>query len=173
MAYLFDNPLRKLLHNPETILGPYLKQGMTALDVGCGMGYFSLGMARLVGDSGKVFSVDLQPEMLRIVEKRARRKGLAERIQTALTDGNSLGFEGSVDFALCFWMVHEVPDQKSLFEQLRSALAPGGHLFVAEPGMRHVTNEEMNESVRIAEEAGLTEIARPVVRISSAVVFKK
>jgi ubiquinone/menaquinone biosynthesis C-methylase UbiE len=173
MAYTFDNPLRKLLHDSSRILGPYVRQGMTVLDLGCGMGYFSLGMARLVGESGKVFSVDMQPEMLRIVEKRARRKGLFNRIETVLTDGISLQLGVAVDFALCFWMVHEVPDQAALFGQLYSALKPGGHLFVAEPGMRHVSDDEMEMSVALAGEAGFVEVARPRVRISKAVVLRK
>ena len=173
MAYTFDNPLRRLIHDSGKILGPYIQPGMTALDLGCGMGYFSLGMARLVGESGKVFSVDLQPEMLRIVEKRARRKGLFNSIETVLTDGTSLQLELPVDFALCFWMVHEVPDQTALFRQIYSALKPGGHLFVAEPGMWHVSDEEMDRSVALAVQAGFVEVARHSVRISKAVVFKK
>jgi ubiquinone/menaquinone biosynthesis C-methylase UbiE len=173
MAYTFDNPLRRLIHDSGKILGPFIQPGMTALDLGCGMGYFSLGMARLVGETGKVFSVDLQTEMLRIVKKRAGRKGLSQRIETVLTDGISLELGVEVDFALCFWMVHEVPDQASLFEQLYSALKPGGHLFVAEPGMWHVSDEEMDKSVALAVQAGFVEVARPRVRISKAVVLKR
>jgi ubiquinone/menaquinone biosynthesis C-methylase UbiE len=173
MAYTFDNPLRRLLHDPSKILGPYVKPGMIALDLGCGMGFFSLGMARLVGDSGKVLAVDMQPQMLRIVERRARRKGLAERIETSLTNGDSLELVAQVDFALCFWMAHEVPNQDALFRNFFSALKPGGHLFLAEPGMGHVSGEEMERSVALAAEAGFVEVARPKVRISRAVVFKK
>jgi 2-polyprenyl-3-methyl-5-hydroxy-6-metoxy-1,4-benzoquinol methylase len=172
MAYLFDNPLRRLIHDPVKILGPYVRPGMTVLDIGCGMGFFSLGMARLVGDSGKVFSLDMQPEMLRIVEKRARRKGLSGRIETHLTDGDSLGVQVPVDFALCFWMVHEVPDQTSFFTELHSSLRPGAHLFITEPGM-HVTAENLETSVKVAIEAGFVEAARPQVRMSRAVVLKK
>ena len=64
LCYSFDNPLRRLIHNPQRILSPYIKQGMTVLDAGCGMGYFSIGMAKMVGDSGKVIAVDLQQKML-------------------------------------------------------------------------------------------------------------
>ena len=48
-AYTFDNPLRRLLHNPRKILGPYVKEGDTAVDIGCGMGPFTVELARLVG----------------------------------------------------------------------------------------------------------------------------
>ena len=49
-AYTFDNPLRKFLHPVQTVLGEFVKDGMTVMDVGCGMGYFSIGMAKLVGE---------------------------------------------------------------------------------------------------------------------------
>ena len=49
MCYTFDNPLRRLVHDPRKIVGPYLREGMTALDVGCGIGYFAIGMAKIVG----------------------------------------------------------------------------------------------------------------------------
>jgi 2-polyprenyl-3-methyl-5-hydroxy-6-metoxy-1,4-benzoquinol methylase len=80
LAYTFDNPLRKLFHKPRIMLAPYVKEGMHVMDVGCGMGFFSIGMAKLVGDNGKVFSVDLQSKMLEITEKRARRAGVDRRI---------------------------------------------------------------------------------------------
>ena len=59
LAYTFDNPLRKLFHKPQIILAPYVKAGMRVMDVGCGMGFFSIGMAKLVGDNGKVFCVGM------------------------------------------------------------------------------------------------------------------
>ncbi|MBU4143260.1 hypothetical protein KJ590_04695, partial [Patescibacteria group bacterium] len=43
LCYSFDNPLRRLFHDPERLLGPYVKTGMTAVDIGCGMGYFTIG----------------------------------------------------------------------------------------------------------------------------------
>ena len=59
-GYFIDNPLRRLLHSPEAILGRHLRTGMTAMDLGCGMGLFSIAMARMVGDQGCVIAVDIQ-----------------------------------------------------------------------------------------------------------------
>ena len=56
-AYSFDNPLRKLVHKPQRVLEDYVKDGMTVMDVGCGMGHFSIGMANMVGEQGKVIAV--------------------------------------------------------------------------------------------------------------------
>ena len=106
MAYTFDNPLRRLIHNPKTILGEYVQDSMTVMDVGCGMGYFTLGLAELVGDAGKVIAVDLQQEMLDIMLKRATRKGVEHRITPHLADPVSINVTTPVDFVLAFWMVH-------------------------------------------------------------------
>ena len=59
-----DNRLRRLIHDPEMIVGPYVKPGMTVMDVGCGMRLFSIPMARMVGDEGRVIAVDLRQKML-------------------------------------------------------------------------------------------------------------
>jgi ubiquinone/menaquinone biosynthesis C-methylase UbiE len=56
--------LRRLLQDPDKIVKPYVKEGMVVLDVGCGMGFFSLTLARLVGKTGKVVCVDLQDRMI-------------------------------------------------------------------------------------------------------------
>ncbi|QTA83790.1 SAM-dependent methyltransferase domain-containing protein [Desulfonema limicola] len=56
IGYLLLNPIIKLYQNPEKILSPYVSEGMTVLDMGCAMGYFSLPLARMVGTGGKVMS---------------------------------------------------------------------------------------------------------------------
>ncbi len=60
LAGSLDNRMRRLLQNPLKILRPYVQEGMTALDVGCGPGFFTLPMAQLVGSSGRVIAADLQ-----------------------------------------------------------------------------------------------------------------
>ena len=171
-AYLFDNPLRRLIHDPAKILGQYVKPGMTVIDVGCGMGFFSLGMARLVGSEGKVISLDIQPQMLRILERRALRMDLSHRIKTRLIPYDGLGLFEPVDFALCFWMVHETPDQALFFSQVMESLVPGARILIAEPGM-HVTDEELENSVQLAEAVGFREEDRPRIRLSRSVVLRK
>jgi SAM-dependent methyltransferase len=81
LLFTFDNPIRKLVHQPEKVLAPYVKPGDTVLDVGCGMGYFTLGLAQLVGAEGQVIAADLQTQMLAGLQKRGERVGLLDRIQ--------------------------------------------------------------------------------------------
>jgi ubiquinone/menaquinone biosynthesis C-methylase UbiE len=172
MAYLFDNPLRPLIHDPERILGPYVKPGMTVLDIGCGMGFFSLRMARMVGPEGKVISLDIQARMLAILEKRALKRGLCERIEGRLVEEETFPVKRPVDFALCFWMVHEVPDQVLFFKELYLALKPGAQVLIAEPGMRHVKRQDLEETIHIAAGEGFSVTHRPKIRMSHAVVLK-
>jgi ubiquinone/menaquinone biosynthesis C-methylase UbiE len=171
LAYTFDNPLRKLFHKPHIMLAPYVKEGMRAMDVGCGMGFFSIGMAKLVGDHGKVFSVDLQSKMLEITEKRARRAGVAQRIFIHRCAPDTLGIDEKVDFILTFYMVHEVRDQLDFFNQLLSNLNPGGKILIAEPKF-HVSAEEFQKTLKIAQSAGLKTCAQPPIRFSHAVVLE-
>ena len=165
VAYTFDNPLRKIFHKPEKILGDYVKEGMTVMDLGCGMGHFSIGMARLVGHTGKVIAVDLQQKMLDVMGKRAQRAGMADRISTHLCRADELEIGEQVDFVLAFWMVHEVPDQKNLFSSLKSILGADGKMLIAEPKM-HVTVEDLKRTTDIAQSCGWQCIESPDISFS-------
>jgi SAM-dependent methyltransferase len=170
-AYSFDNPLRRLVHDPKKMLGAYVSEGMTALDAGCGMGYFSIGMARLVGPEGLVVSVDLQEQMLEALKRRALRAGLLERIHPRLCEPDDLGIIEHLDFALAFWMVHEVPDAEDFFRQVRDALKPGGLLLMAEP-LFHVSQAEFEDSLATAEKLALRISERPRVFFSRAALLE-
>jgi len=64
VGYLLASPVRKLFENPKKILGEYIKEGMTVLDLGCAMGFFSIPAARMVGPNGKIICVDVQEKMI-------------------------------------------------------------------------------------------------------------
>ncbi len=170
IAYTFDNPLRRLIHAPQKVLGNYVKEGMTVMDLGCGMGHFSMGMAGLVGGTGRVIAADLQQKMLDVMERRAQRAGLADRIFPHLCQADHIGIEAPVDFILAFWMVHEVPDQNKFFKQLKSLLTAEGKILIAEPKM-HVTAEDLNRTVDIAQSRGLQCIAKPAISLSHAALL--
>ena len=171
IAYTFDNPVRKLFHKPHKIFGDYIKEGMTVMDVGCGMGYFSIGMAKLVGATGKIIAVDLQQKMLDIMHRRARRSGVAERIMPHRCEADTIGIQEPVDFILAFWMVHEVSDKNYFFGQLRSLLAPEGKILIAEPKM-HVTAEALDKTIEIAQNNGLQLCDKPAIRLSRTALLE-
>lgn len=172
LCFTFDNPLRRLLHNPEAILSPYVQPGNNVIDVGAGMGYFSIPLARLVGLSGHVTAVDIQPQMLSVLSKRAKRSGVAERITTYLATPDSLGNHAAADFILAFWMVHEVPDQEKLLRQIHALLKPNGLFLFVEPVV-HVPRHYFLQTLQTAKSVGFSITGYPHIRIShSALLFK-
>jgi len=172
LCHSFDNPLRRLFHDPERLLGPYVKPGVTAVDIGCGMGYFTLGLARLVGPEGRVIAVDLQERMLAGVEKRALRAGLTDRIALHRCRQGSLGIEAKADFALAFWMAHEVPDKPRFFGEIHAFLKPGGRLLLVEPKF-HVARKSLTKTLTVCQEAGFTVLGEPGVALSRACLLGK
>lgn len=175
VGYLLASPLRRLFQSPEKILGPYVREGMTVLDVGCAMGFFSLPMARLVGANGRVVCVDFQERMLRALERRARRAGLLDRVVPRACAQDTLGLEDmaeSADFALAMAVVHEVPAPGALFVEIYRALKTGARLLVAEP-KGHVSPSAFEQTITQAEQAGLKMIKRPRVGHSHAALFAK
>jgi ubiquinone/menaquinone biosynthesis C-methylase UbiE len=168
--YFIDHPLRRLVHSPATLFGPYLSAGMTVLDVGCAMGVFTIPLARMVGPRGRVIAVDIQRESLDVLARRARRKGLADRIETRLVSPGDLGVAEPVEFALAFWMAHETPDPEALLRQVRRCLKPDGRFMLIEPVL-HVSREQFSLMVASARAAGLEPRDEPRVRFSHACVF--
>ena len=117
---------------------------MTVLEPGCGMGYFTLPIARMTGPTGRVVAVDLQPKMIEGLTRRARRAGLPERIEAVTCADGDLGFAarpGVVDLAVVIHVLHEVRDRQRFLEQLYQALRPGGRLLLLEP-KGHVSRED-------------------------------
>jgi ubiquinone/menaquinone biosynthesis C-methylase UbiE len=162
IGYLLVSPLRKLFQNPLKILGPYVKEEMKVLDVGCGMGFFSLPLAQLVGPNGKVICVDLQEGMLRSLQKRVNKAGLTDRIEIHLCAQDSLGLDDlreEIDFALAFTVVHEVPDASRLFSEIYRMLKPAAKILVAEP-KRRVSRKNFDMEISIAEHNGLQTVER-------------
>jgi ubiquinone/menaquinone biosynthesis C-methylase UbiE len=140
------------------MLQPFVRRGMTVLEPGCGMGFFSLPLARMVGSEGRVICVDLQQKMIDGLRRRARRAGALERIETVVCGPQDLGvsrWTGQVDLALAIHVVHEVPDAARLLAQVHAALRDGGRLLIIEP-KGHVTPARFDTTIAAAEAAGFT-----------------
>jgi 2-polyprenyl-3-methyl-5-hydroxy-6-metoxy-1,4-benzoquinol methylase len=169
------NRLRKLLQNPYKILAPYVKAGMTVLDIGSAMGFFSLPLAEMVGPGGKVVCIDVQPKMLQVLRRRAAEAGLAERIETHVSSEDSIGLQGrdgSFDFALAFTMLHEVGNQAGFLREIYQMLKPGAALLLTEP-IKHVSRAEFDRTVSLAQQEGFVIADHPLIRLSHTVVLKR
>ncbi len=165
IAFALDNPIRRLIHNPQKILGGYIKPGQSVVDLGCGPGTFSIAMAKMVGESGRVIAVDVQEEMLQIVREKAAQQGLESRIVTHKSGLDRIGLSEKADFALAFYMVHEVPNAKAFLKEISSVLKPKGKLLVVEP-MFHVSASAFERTIDIARQTGLSPIFEPKIRFS-------
>ncbi len=171
LAHILDNPIRRLVHNPKRVLGALVENGQTALDLGCGPGTFSIALAEMVGDTGKVIAVDVQEEMLQIVRNKAAQRGLESRIITHKSDPNRIGVTDDVDFALAFYMVHEVPDAKAFLGEIASILKPEGKLLIVEPKF-HVSASAFERTVQLAKQSGLKPIGEPRILFSRSMLFQ-
>jgi len=172
IAGSLDNKFRKWVQNPQKILGPYVKKGMIALDLGCGPGFFSVDMARMVGTSGRVIASDLQDGMLRKLSNKIQGTELEERIILHKCEKDRIGIEKQVDFILAFYMVHEVLHQNMFFKEIESILKTNGSMLIVEPPF-HVSEKAFNQTVERAKEAGLIVKDGPKVFFSKTVILKK
>lgn len=175
MGYLLLGPLRRAFQDPARILTPYVRPGMTVLEPGPGMGFFTLELARLVGPSGRVVAIDIQSRMLDGLRRRAAKAGVADRVTTRLAQPDSLSVNdlaGQADFVFAFAVVHELPSARTFFADAAASLRPGGALLLAEPS-GHVSADAFEDELRAAAAAGLTLRERPSIRSSRTALLIK
>lgn len=171
LASSLDNKTRRWLQNPHAILAPFVKGGMKVLDIGCGPGFFSIEMAKMVGASGQVISVDLQQGMLQELARKVKGTALESRIKPVQCENDKINVSDEVDFILAFYMVHEVPDKTSLFKQLRAVLKKDGRLLLVEPKLFHVSKKEFELTLEEAESTGFKVTEGPRLLMSWSAVL--
>jgi ubiquinone/menaquinone biosynthesis C-methylase UbiE len=171
---LFAASFRRKFQNPEKMLRPYVEPGMTVLEVGPAMGFFTLPLAGLVGAEGRVVAADAQAEMLEGLGKRAAEAGCGNIVlHQCSRDSLCLdGFPESVDFTLIFWMLHEVPDSDRLIREVSGVMNTGKFLLFAEPFF-HVSRAGYEKNVKIIEEAGFELIDHPKIAFSRSSLFRR
>ena len=175
LGYFLIVPIRRWLQDPAAITKPYVRAGMTVLEPGPGMGFFTLELAKQVGPNGRVVAVDVQPKMIAKLKRRAEKSGLALRIDARLAAKDSMALEdlrGKVDFTLAFCMVHEMPSASRFFQESAELMKAGATLLLAEP-TGHVKKENFDEELRAAEEAGFSIVDRPPIRRSLTAILQK
>jgi ubiquinone/menaquinone biosynthesis C-methylase UbiE len=172
LARFLDNRIRRWLQEPRKILRPYIKEGITVLDVGCGPGFFSIELARMVGKSGRVIASDLQEGMLRRLRDKIQGTELDQRITLHKSEKGKLGLSEGVDFVLAFYMVHEIPNQDAFFNDIKLVLKPNGQILIVEPPI-HTSKTAFERTIQKAREAGLIAIDRPKMFPNKAVVLQR
>lgn len=121
-----EEDCQKMLEN----LG--VKPGMTICDMGCGNGFYSLQLAKMVGNEGKILAVDIQSEMLRLLKARAEEQGI-ENIELVLGDIDDPKLpEGKVDLIMCVDVYHEFSHPEEMLAGMRKSLKPDGMIVMLE-----------------------------------------
>ena len=172
---ILAKPIRYLFETPARLLRDYVKDGMTVLDVGCGSGYYSLGIAKSVGPKGRVIAVDTETDAVTSLKKRAEKAGLSERVETRVCSEQDLGIldlNSQVDFALAVYVVHHARDTSSLMRDVHSALRPGARFLIVEP-RHHASAAERESTEAAARAAGFALVDHPRLRRDWAVSFLK
>jgi tRNA A58 N-methylase Trm61 len=175
MGYFLVNPMRKLMHNPRRMLRTYIRPGMIVIDYGCAMGYFSIPLAKMVGNQGKVFCFDIQDKMLEKLIRRAMKAGVEKIVVPRLinsSDNSNQMSSKTADFTLLFAVAHEVDDKGHLFSFLSSKMKINALLLFAEP-RGHVNTENFTQSVLLAEKVGFRKVRDLEITKSHAILLEK
>ncbi len=169
-CYLFDNPVRKLFHDPYKMLSPYVKEGFTVIDIGPGMGYFTIPLLRLVGKDGRVIAVDIQEKMLAVLRRRAIKAGVDANLITHLSKPNDFGLKKKADFIVAFWMLHEVTDQIRFLKDVKKLMKRTACVLIVEPRL-HVAKTAFDRTIRMARQSGFKIEDYPLVSLSRAILL--
>ena len=145
------------------------------LEPGPGVGFFTLEIARLIGPSGRVVAVDVEPRMVSTLKRRARKAGLQDRTDARVVGAASMqlaDLEAMVDFVFAFAVVHELPSAVAFFFEAARAMRPGAELLLAEPD-GHVGEAEFADEIKAAADNGLGLLYRPSIDRSATALFRK
>jgi len=110
-----------------------LKEGLSVCDLGCGNGYWTLPLAQAVGKNGKIYAVDIQPEMLRQLRTRAGKAMLRNVVPVlGAVDDPKLPADVKLDMLLMVDVYHEFSHPESMLWSIRNSLAPEGVIALLE-----------------------------------------
>lgn len=166
-----DNKLRRLFQNPVKLLRPFVEGDMSVLDFGCGPGFFTIDIAKMLGEKGNVTAVDLQQGMLDKLEKKIRGTHMEQKIRLHKCGPNRIDLTEKFDLILAFYMIHEVPDQDVLFQEFRSLLKPGGKVLIVEPKF-HVSKESFHAMTEKIRKYGYEIVEQPRFSLSRSLVIE-
>lgn len=170
-AGALESSFRYRFQNPKNILGPYLKPGMTVLDLGCGPGFFTTEIARMLHGSGKVVAADIQSGMLEKVSRKITGSDLERIVQIHRCQEKSLNLTDKIDFVLAFYSLHEMSSLDNILDEIKLLLKPEGVILIAEQKF-HVQKSLFIGIIDKMEKRGFEITGQPNVFISRAVIMK-
>jgi arsenite methyltransferase len=132
-AYIsfLEDPQRDAYQKPhEVIMALGLREGEIVADIGAGSGYFALRLAHHVGDKGRVYAVDINPDMIVYLNRRIRDMQLKNVVTVLAAPDDPLLMDASIDrFFICdTW--HHVQSQEQYLALMKKMLKPGGQIIM-------------------------------------------
>jgi ubiquinone/menaquinone biosynthesis C-methylase UbiE len=134
MAYwtirlMHDNPILPLVRNPYKLLkAAGLEEGYKVLEVGCGPGFFTIPAARIVGNAGHVYAVDIHPRAVERVIKKARKEALTNITATCVNASDTGLPDASLDLAFVFGLRYVAGGLENVISELHRVVKPRGIL---------------------------------------------
>lgn len=169
-AKALDSRFRRLVQNPNKILKKYIHPGMTVLDLGCGTGYFTTELTKLIQEEGKVIAVNVQKEMLERVQQKLQKNPLKNRIKVCHNKADTLP-QGKFDFVLAFYSFHEMEYIDEIIKDLKTKVKPTTKVLIAEQKF-HVPQRTFKLIVQKMEEQDFQVVKRPNIFFSRAVLMQ-
>ncbi len=126
---MHDNPLLTLIKNPYHLLAAAgLKPGQKVLEVGCGPGFFTIPAAKIIGENGMCYAVDVNPRAVKRVEEKMKRAGMTN-IRTITGNAAECGLhDGSIDLAFVFGLRYIAGGLDNLVTAMHHIIKAGGVL---------------------------------------------
>lgn len=137
-------------HPDEVINAMGLKPGDVVADIGCGTGYFARRMAKRVLPGGKVYGVDIQPEMIELLKKAAEKDGAGNVIPVLSAEDDPKLPQGEVDWMILVDVYHEFSEPERMLAKMRAALAPGGRVALVEYRVEDGTGDHIKPDHRMS-----------------------
>lgn len=136
VGYFLDSRWRRKLQPSEKIIeGSGIEEGMSVMELGCGPGTYSLDAARAIGKEGKLYAVDIQPQMIDKLQRKLKKEENKDinNIETKVASAYGLPFEDrSFDLVYMVAVLQEIPDKQRALKEVYRVLKGDGILAVSE-----------------------------------------
>ncbi|HEX4822876.1 MAG TPA: methyltransferase domain-containing protein [Candidatus Polarisedimenticolaceae bacterium] len=130
---VFDDPSRDAWQKPDAILDAlHVRAGMTVADLGAGTGYFSVRLAKAVGESGRVLAIDVEPKLVDYLKERAARESLPQITAVLAAPSDPKLPPSGVSLVMIVDTWHHIDDRLTYLKTLAKGIAPGGRVAVVD-----------------------------------------
>jgi ubiquinone/menaquinone biosynthesis C-methylase UbiE len=170
-ARFLESRFRLLVQNPRKILKKHIRPNMTVLDLGCGTGYFTLEIARLLNKRGKVIATDVQKGMLEILKQKLINCDLQLQIQIHNNAENNLNIAEKVDFIFAFYSFHEMKYIDNIISEFAKIVKSDTKILISEQRF-HVSKYMFNSIIQKMTNSGFEICDRPRIFLSRTVIMR-